>query len=87
MFRFSKIQKGFGLTIGSDIFLVIDPRARRALEKSRMPGYRMLHGSFQAQNGTFPLGKAVFGFAKPATLDRNYLLRGKNNTRCFYAPR
>ncbi|KAF8140418.1 DUF1212-domain-containing protein [Boletus edulis] len=67
---------GFGLAIGSDIYLVIDPRARRALEKSQTPSYRMLHGHFQAQNGTFSLGGVVFGFAKAASLDKNYLLRG-----------
>ncbi|KAG9314218.1 hypothetical protein JVU11DRAFT_5005 [Chiua virens] len=67
---------GFGLAIGSDIYLVMNPHARRALERNQTPTYRMLHGSFQAENGTFPLGEAVFGFAKVATLDRNYLLRG-----------
>jgi hypothetical protein len=36
----------------------------------------MLHGSFRAENGSFPLGEAVFGFAKATSLDRNYLLRG-----------
>ncbi|KAI9461759.1 DUF1212-domain-containing protein [Boletus coccyginus] len=67
---------GFGLAIGSDIYLVINPRARRALERSQMPSYTVFHGSFQAGNGTFPLGGAVFGFAQAASLDRNYLLRG-----------
>ncbi|KAF8560209.1 DUF1212-domain-containing protein [Imleria badia] len=67
---------GFGLAIGSDIYLVIDPRARRALQKNQTPSYRVLHGSFHAENGTFPLGEAVLGFAKAASLDKNYLLRG-----------
>ncbi|KAH0838169.1 DUF1212-domain-containing protein [Lanmaoa asiatica] len=72
---------GFGLAIGSDIYLVINPHARRALEKNQTPSYRVLHGSFQAENGTFPLGEAVFGFAKAASLDANYLLRG-----CYREP-
>ncbi|KAG8219667.1 hypothetical protein J3R82DRAFT_622 [Butyriboletus roseoflavus] len=67
---------GFGLAIGSDIYLVINPHARRALEKKETPTYNVLHGSFRAENGTFPLGGAVFGFAKAASLDPNYLLRG-----------
>lgn len=65
------------MAIGSDIYLVIDPRARRAVGKNQTPSYRVLHGSFQAENGTFPLGEAVFGFAKAASLDKNYLLRGR----------
>lgn len=65
------------MAIGSDIYLVIDPRARRALVKNQTPSYRVLHGSFHAENGTFPLGEAVFGFAKAASLDKNYLLRGE----------
>ncbi|KAF9229105.1 DUF1212-domain-containing protein [Gyrodon lividus] len=67
---------GFGLTIGSDIYLVINPYARRVLEKAEAPSYRMFHGSFRAENGSLPLGEAVFGFAKAASLDKNYLLRG-----------
>lgn len=47
----------------------------------------MLHGSFQAENGTFPLGEAVFGFAKAASLDKNYLLRGTVILNCVCMPR
>ncbi|KAH7885933.1 DUF1212-domain-containing protein [Phlebopus sp. FC_14] len=68
---------GFGLTIGNDLYLVVNPHARRALEKAATPSYRMYHGSWHAENGSYPLsGGVVFGFAKAASLDRNYLLRG-----------
>ncbi|KIJ68213.1 hypothetical protein HYDPIDRAFT_82792, partial [Hydnomerulius pinastri MD-312] len=67
---------GFGLTIGSDLYLVVNPHARRALEKSAIPNYKMFHGSFQARNGSSTLSHSVFGFAKAPSLDRNYMLRG-----------
>lgn len=82
-----RLAQGFGLAIGSDIYLVIDPRARRALEKSQTPTYRMLHGTFQAENGTSLLGEGVFGFAKAASLDKNYLLRGTVAPNCVCIPR
>ncbi|KIM47842.1 hypothetical protein M413DRAFT_15938 [Hebeloma cylindrosporum] len=44
---------GFGLTIGSDFYLVIDRRARRAYYRSSIPeNLNYTHGSFVMGNGT-----------------------------------
>ncbi|EIW79287.1 DUF1212-domain-containing protein [Coniophora puteana RWD-64-598 SS2] len=59
---------GFGMTIGSDVYLVVNKHARHALEALSVPEYTMFHGAFTPSNGSFPLnGNAIFGFAN-ATL-------------------
>lgn len=46
---------GFGLTIGSDFYLVIDRRARRAYYRSSIPeNLTYTHGQFLMTNGTSP---------------------------------
>jgi hypothetical protein len=47
------LSQGFGLTIGSDFYLVIDRRARRAYYRSSIPeNLNYTHGHFIMANGT-----------------------------------
>ncbi|KDR85369.1 hypothetical protein GALMADRAFT_218460 [Galerina marginata CBS 339.88] len=47
---------GFGLTIGSDFYLVLDRRARRIYYRSSIPeNLAYNHGQFVMQNGSHPL--------------------------------
>ncbi|KAF8078786.1 hypothetical protein FPV67DRAFT_1689948 [Lyophyllum atratum] len=47
---------GFGLTIGSDFYLVVDRRARRAYYRGNTPqDFTYTHGHFTMVNGTSPL--------------------------------
>lgn len=56
---------GFGLTIGSDLYLVLNKHARHNLDKTEAERYTIYHGTFHAQNGTSPVpGGAIFGFAQ-----------------------
>ncbi|KAG1758996.1 hypothetical protein EDD22DRAFT_956325 [Suillus occidentalis] len=56
---------GFGLTIGSDLYLVLNKHARHNLDKAEAERYTMYHGTFHAENGTSPVpGGAIFGFAQ-----------------------
>ncbi|KAG1825753.1 uncharacterized protein BJ212DRAFT_295650 [Suillus subaureus] len=56
---------GFGLTIGSDLYLVLNKHARHNLDKAEAGRYTMYHGTFHAENGTSPVpGGAIFGFAQ-----------------------
>lgn len=56
---------GFGLTIGSDLYLVLNKHARHNLDKTEAERYTMYHGTFHAENGTSPVpGGAIFGFAQ-----------------------
>lgn len=51
----SQLFQGFGLTIGSDFYLVIDRRARRAYYRSSIPeNLTYTHGQFLMTNGTSP---------------------------------
>jgi len=48
-------SQGFGLTIGSDFYLVIDRRARRIYYHSSVPtNLTYTHGQFITQNGSNP---------------------------------
>jgi hypothetical protein len=58
-------NQGFGLTIGSDLYLVLNKHARHNLDKAEAERYTMYHGTFHAENGTSPVpGGAIFGFAQ-----------------------
>ena len=47
--------KGFGLTIGSDFYLVVDRRARRTYYRSTIPeDLSYTHGRFLMANGSEP---------------------------------
>jgi hypothetical protein len=47
--------KGFGLTIGSDFYLVADRRARRTYYRSSIPeDLSYTHGQFLMVNGSAP---------------------------------
>ncbi|KAH7930553.1 DUF1212-domain-containing protein [Leucogyrophana mollusca] len=68
---------GFGLTIGSDLYLVVNPFARRELQRASIPNYKMFHGNFTPHNGSYPLhGASTFGFADSTIVDHRYILRG-----------
>jgi len=45
-------SQGFGLTIGSDLYLLVNPKAQRALEAINHPTAEFLHGNFTEYNGT-----------------------------------
>ena len=48
-------HKGFGLTIGSDFYLVVDRRARRIYYRSSIPeDLNYTHGKFLMVNGSEP---------------------------------
>lgn len=52
---FDLILQGFGLTIGSDFYLVVDRRARRIYYRSSIPeGLNYTHGKFLMVNGSEP---------------------------------
>jgi len=57
-------SSGFGLTIGSDIYFLLDPRARHAqIAATALLDKVIIHGSFVADNTTQPTGFAgTFSF-------------------------
>ncbi|KII94210.1 hypothetical protein PLICRDRAFT_102260 [Plicaturopsis crispa FD-325 SS-3] len=61
---------GFGLTIGSDIYLVINAHARHVFEDGGLAKLTQYHGQFTATNGSLPnlsIG-ATFGIASASEL-------------------
>jgi len=73
---------GFGLTIGSDLYVVIDKHARRMLEAAGTLQYTMVHGIFESTNTSFSLnGPFVFGFADPSAKPNDLSQQG-----CFRDP-
>ena len=62
-----KLLQGFGLTIGSDFFLVLDNQARRNYYRSSIPSnLNYTHGHFVPGNGSQPglLINGVMGIGK-----------------------
>ena len=59
----TSLYLGFGLTIGSDVFLWVDRPARRTLEYARYGATQVLAGVFTASNATTPTNfTGVFTF-------------------------
>ncbi|KAI0053134.1 DUF1212-domain-containing protein [Auriscalpium vulgare] len=54
---------GFGLTIGSDFYLVVNRKAHDALELMNNPTPTYIHGAFTDFNGTTQTFAGTFGFA------------------------
>lgn len=55
IFQNSQEFQGFGLTIGSDLYLVVDRRAHRAYYHPRVsPNLTYTHGQFISMNGSTP---------------------------------
>ncbi|KAI3622099.1 hypothetical protein WG66_015127 [Moniliophthora roreri] len=76
---------GFGLTIGSDFYLVVDRRARKAYYSgNKFTNLTYVHGHFQFTNGSnsssvFPHG--VLGYGSPLTYEQQHIVKG-----CFRDP-
>lgn len=70
-------MQGFGLTIGSDIYLVINAHARHVFEDGGLAKLTQYHGQFTATNGSLPnlsIG-ATFGIASASELQN--VVKGK----------
>ena len=64
----TSLYLGFGLTLGSDVFLLVDRPARRAFmalaaKANPILANTVVAGSFTATNGTAPLMSGLFSFA------------------------
>ncbi|KAF9270039.1 DUF1212-domain-containing protein [Marasmius fiardii PR-910] len=75
---------GFGLTIGSDFYLVVDRRARKAYYTSNThTNLTYLHGHFEFTNGSVtsihPQG--VIGYGNPLSYEQQHIVKG-----CFRDP-
>ncbi|KAF5374993.1 hypothetical protein D9758_000447 [Tetrapyrgos nigripes] len=70
---------GFGLTIGSDFYLVVDRRARKAYySKNVLHNLTYTHGRFEFVNGTNPLTviQGVLGKSIPLTNEQQHIFKG-----------
>jgi hypothetical protein len=71
--------QGFGLTIGSDFYLVVDRRARRAYYQKPMPkDLSYSHGQFTMTNGSAPFisVNGVLGQASALTYEMQHVVKG-----------
>ncbi|KAJ8083802.1 pheromone-regulated protein prm10 [Marasmius tenuissimus] len=71
---------GFGLTIGSDFYLVVDRRARKAYytTNNALTNLTYVHGHFEFSNGSstsiHPSG--VIGYSNPLSYDQHHIVKG-----------
>ncbi|KAJ3722927.1 hypothetical protein C8R42DRAFT_702187 [Lentinula raphanica] len=75
---------GFGLTIGSDFYLVVDRRARKSYYASSVPtNLTYTHGRFVPANGSHPFIsiQGVLGQADALSYEQQHLVKG-----CFRDP-
>ncbi|KAJ3815485.1 hypothetical protein F5876DRAFT_71989 [Lentinula aff. lateritia] len=75
---------GFGLTIGSDFYLVVDRRARKAYYVNSTPtNLTYTHGRFVMANGSIPFIpiQGVLGQANALNYEQQHLVKG-----CFRDP-
>ncbi|KAF5388489.1 hypothetical protein D9757_004584 [Collybiopsis confluens] len=78
------VRIGFGLTIGSDFYLVVDRRARRAYYASNIPNnLTYTHGRFVMANGSTPFVpiQGVLGQTNSLNYEQQHLVKG-----CFRDP-
>ena len=71
--------QGFGLTIGSDIYLVVDRRARRTYyHSSTTEGLNYTHGKFLMANGSEPFVPlvGVLGQGNITIYTANHTIKG-----------
>lgn len=70
--------QGFSLTIGSDLYLLVNPQARREYLHPTPPKLSYVHGALTPMNGT-SIGMSVtgtFGFANLTTDAVNHIYKG-----------
>ncbi|KAE9408275.1 DUF1212-domain-containing protein [Gymnopus androsaceus JB14] len=70
---------GFGLTIGSDFYLVVDRRARKSYYSSNVPSnLTYTHGRFVLANGSSPFIpiQGVLGQANALNYEQQHLVKG-----------
>ncbi|RDX51091.1 DUF1212-domain-containing protein [Lentinus brumalis] len=71
---------GFGLTIGSDFYLLVSPQARRNLEATTLLGSQILHGFVINSNvsSTVPMSDlgGTFTFMETADTKSSHILKG-----------
>jgi hypothetical protein len=74
--------QGFGLTLGSDLFLAIDARARHVYQTTGQvvvpKNLTKQHGYFVAFNGT-SLGRLIpasFGFLNSSSFETDHIIKG-----------
>jgi hypothetical protein len=75
--------QGFSLTIGSDLYLVVNPTARREYLHPTPPKLSYFHGALTPMNGT-SVGMPVagtFGFANLTTDAMDHIYKGKSSFR------
>ena len=79
LFFEANVIQGFGLTIGSDLYLVVDRRARRIYYQGNIQDYVYIHGTFSSTNGSTPLTniKGVIGWEGNAT-GLQHVYKGEN---------
>ncbi|KAJ3869565.1 hypothetical protein EV359DRAFT_76541 [Lentinula novae-zelandiae] len=78
------VRIGFGLTIGSDFYLVVDRRARKAYYVNSTPtNLTYTHGRFVMANGSIPFIpiQGVLGQANALNYEQQHLVKG-----CFRDP-
>ncbi|KAL0580824.1 pheromone-regulated protein prm10 [Marasmius crinis-equi] len=71
---------GFGLTIGSDFYLVVDRRARKAYYSTTnaLTNLTYVHGHFEFANGTAPSinPSGVIGYGNPLSYEQQHIVKG-----------
>ena len=76
--------KGFGLTIGSDFYLVVDRRARKAYYEAGEPSkHTYAHGHFRMVNGSSPFIpiSGVLGTGEPS-YQQQHIVKGTLHILC-----
>lgn len=77
--------QGFGLTIGSDFYLVVDRRARRAYYRSPIPkDLSYSHGQFTMINGSAPFipVSGVLGQGSALSYEMQHIVKGLKTQIC-----
>lgn len=78
--------QGFGLTIGSDFYLVVDRRARKAYYANSTPtNLTYTHGRFVMANGSIPFIpiQGILGQANALNYEQQHLVKGTSSIYLF----
>ncbi|TBU49962.1 DUF1212-domain-containing protein [Dichomitus squalens] len=69
---------GFGLTIGSDFYLLVNPKARRQLAATSLLDAEVLHGFILNANDSLPITNlgAVFTFVETEDSGHSHIIKG-----------
>ena len=72
--------QGFGLTIGSDFYLLVNPGARRNLAATNLLDSEVLHGYILNANASLPMAYlgATFTFIETEDSGHSHIVKGSS---------